>query len=278
MTTTSQPIPALELGRVVDRVDANETGAADLESIRDLIHDHGVVVLRSEAVIEPDTVDRIARTLGQPEPPYRTSPRSMPGFEYLDVIDTPATPATPEPLVVFPNELHHDSAGRVIAPYSVLNIVTTAPTPAMVFVDLAAVLDELPDDLRNQIDGRRAQHARLPAANQPMSAALPFDEATANELPLIVRHPRHGRPLLHLPRHPDSRIVGLGVDEGRELLATLWTIAERSAARFEHSAAPGDLVIWDNIGLLHTNPSAPRTEARSVWFATLGEPVSLASA
>ncbi len=278
MTTTSHPIPSMELGRVVDRADANATGAADLESIRDLIHDHGVVVLRSDRTIEPGTVDQIARTLGQPAPPYRTSPRSMPGFEYLDVIDTPATPATPEPLSVFPNELHHDSAGRVIAPYSVLNIVTTAPTPAMVFVDLAAVLDELPGDLRNQIDGRYARHARLPAANQPMSAALPFDETTATELPLVVHHPRDGRSLLHLPRHPDSRITGLGVDEGRELLAKLWAIVDRSAARFEHSAAPGDLVIWDNIGLLHTNPSAPRTEDRSVWFATLGEPVALEAA
>jgi taurine dioxygenase len=147
----------------------------------------------------------------------------------------------------------------------------------MALADMGQALDALNPSLRTAIDGRRARHGRLPPPSQPLSAAHPYDEERAHLHPLVIAHPRTGRLLLHLPRHPDSTVEGLCDDDGRELLRELWRHVEAADIRVQMPQRSHDLVVWDNLRCLHTNPRVSGVAAREVWFATLGDPVTPAA-
>jgi hypothetical protein len=92
------------------------------------------------------------------------------------------------------------------------------------------------------------------------------DAATARRAPLVIAHPRTREPLLYLPKNPASTIAGLPDDEGRRVLQELWDFVSRDAPRFESRIQHNQLVIWDGLGTVHTNPSYPRDRDRTVWF------------
>jgi alpha-ketoglutarate-dependent sulfate ester dioxygenase len=82
----------------------------------------------------------------------------------------------------------------------------------------------------------------------------------SKEHPLVWRH-TSGRRSLVLGATA-SHVVGMGLEEGRALLSELLaksTIPERV---YRHQWQVGDMVIWDNRGVLHRatpyDPASPR--------------------
>ena len=95
----------------------------------------------------------------------------------------------------------------------------------------------------------------------------------AKEHPLVWHH-RSGRRSLVLGA-TTSHVVGMDADAGRALLDDLLarsTVAERV---YRHTWAVGDLVIWDNRGVLHRALPYPRDSARDMHRTTItgDEPV-----
>ena len=270
--------------QVVDDLDAC---AHDLAaSLADDLDRFGAVHVGSRREVSPASIDLCARALGLADPPYRESPIAMPEHEYLAVFrsparDRPRDPNRPRREPPYQAILHQDSFGRKLTPFALIFAESVPDGPPMVLVDLAASLDTLTPSLRGAIDGRCARHGRLPAPSQPLSAAPAYDADRAYVHPLVVVHPRTGRKLLHLPRHPESTIEGLDDDQGREILRELWRHVESTDARIELPHASHDLIVWDNLRCLHTNPGGGggggRTAAREVWFTMLGEPVTPAA-
>ena len=74
------------------------------------------------------------------------------------------------------------------------------------------------------------------------------------------------RPLLHLPRNPASRIEGMGEVEGRAVLEELWSRVESSPAQYVPLPAHNEMLVWDGMGTVHTNPPYPRDRDRTLWF------------
>jgi alpha-ketoglutarate-dependent taurine dioxygenase len=95
----------------------------------------------------------------------------------------------------------------------------------------------------------------------------------AKEHPLVWRH-QSGRRSLVLGATA-SHIVGMAVDEGRALLAELLAHATAPGRVHRHEWSVGDLVIWDNRGVLHRacpyDPSGPREMHRTTLTGT--EPI-----
>ncbi len=87
----------------------------------------------------------------------------------------------------------------------------------------------------------------------------------AKEHPLVWTH-RDGRRSLVLGATTDH-VVGMEVDEGKALLADLLERATPAEAVYRHEWAVGDLVIWDNRGVLHRacpyDPDSPRDMHRT---------------
>lgn len=96
------------------------------------------------------------------------------------------------------------------------------------------------------------------------------------EHPLVWEH-RSGRRSLVFG-HSASHIVGMDFDAGRALLDDLSRRATAPDRVLRHEWQVGDLVIWDNLGLLHRACPFDRTEARRMHRTTLAgdEPITSA--
>lgn len=89
----------------------------------------------------------------------------------------------------------------------------------------------------------------------------------AKEHPLVWSH-RSGRKSLVLGATTDH-VVGMDVDAGKALLADLLDRATKPDLVYRHEWQVGDLVIWDNRGVLHRacpyDPSSPRDMHRTTF-------------
>jgi taurine dioxygenase len=76
--------------------------------------------------------------------------------------------------------------------------------------------------------------------------------------PLVSLHPETGRPALFLGRRMHAYLTGLPVAESERLLDEVWAHATQDAFQWEQDWRPGDMVLFDNRGLLHRrNPFSP---------------------
>ncbi len=272
MTTTKEHLPA-ELGFHLDIDDANRfAGLTDQLLTR--LDEHKVLTVRSAMPLTLGAMDALADTLGATRP-SRPGPNAIAGHEYLASLRTPGhADARPTDHVAYQTLLHHDSAAAFL-PYVMLHTRLVPPTPPMTFVDTNALYESLPPRLRSKVDGRVASHGRLPRPTQALDEAAPFDAATATDRPLVAEHPRTGRAHLVIPRHPGSRIEGMSPNEAAATVAELWAFASSTSARIEVDMQPNDLVIWDNLAVLHTNPIPVPVSDREVWFGIVGRPLTL---
>ena len=121
------------------------------------------------------------------------------------------------------------------------------------FTDLRSAYDALPDKTKSRIEGLEAEHSYwhsrqlvgYPAPSESEIAAIP-----GARQPLVLRHPRTGRPSLYLAAHA-SHIVGMDPEEGRALLRELTDFATQPRFRYVHHWQVGDLVVWDNLCTMH---------------------------
>jgi alpha-ketoglutarate-dependent taurine dioxygenase len=122
------------------------------------------------------------------------------------------------------------------------------------FASTYAAYENLPEDTKKRIDGLKVIHtfeaAQKGVIDNPSEKQLAaWRRLPPNEVSLVWQR-RDGRRSLVLGSTADH-IAGLDADESRALLDELldWSTQERF--RYTHEWAEGDLVVWDNTGLLH---------------------------
>jgi alpha-ketoglutarate-dependent taurine dioxygenase len=132
--------------------------------------------------------------------------------------------------------------------------------------------DHLSDDEKARLDGIKVVHTI--EASQRLFNDDPTEEQLAmwrsrpaKEHPLVWRH-RSGRRSLVLGATTDH-VVGMEPDEGRALLNDLLDRATTPDRVYRHEWQVGDLVIWDNRGVLHRalpyDPTSPRDMHRTTF-------------
>ena len=89
----------------------------------------------------------------------------------------------------------------------------------------------------------------------------------AKEHPLVWTH-QNGRRSLVLGATADH-VVGMDLDAGRALLADLLARSTPPEAVYRHRWRVGDLVIWDNRGVLHRACRYDPASARDMHRTTL---------
>ena len=123
------------------------------------------------------------------------------------------------------------------------------------FANLFAAYEQLPDAEKQEIEGLRVVHT-LEAAMRPVwghpseERRARWGEMTAPmEQPLVWTH-ADGRKSLLIGTHADG-IVGWPGASGRALLWRLQQWAAQPEFVYRHDWRPGDMVIWNNEGLMH---------------------------
>lgn len=123
------------------------------------------------------------------------------------------------------------------------------------FANLYAAWDLLPEEDKREYEGKTVVHC-VEAAVRPVHGH-PSEERRARykamaavmEQPLVWTH-EDGRKSLLLGTHADG-IVGMPGPHGRAVLARLQQWAAQPDFVYTHKWTPGDLVIWNNQGVMH---------------------------
>ncbi len=158
---------------------------------------------------------------------------------------------------------HSDSAflERPLMATLLYSVLVTSRGGNTRFVNMHAVLDSLPGDLRAAIEGRRALNV-FDFLTQVKTGKLDRETAVHFAHPAIRTHPETGRETLYVNRLMTEEIEGIPEAEGDALLTKLFQATELSPFVYEHAWRPGDLIIWDNRSVQHARTHYPPDEPR----------------
>ena len=119
--------------------------------------------------------------------------------------------------------------------------------------DMRAAYDALSDAMKQRIEGLEVEHSYWHSRQKAgYSEPTPEEKAAipGARQPLVLHHPRTGRPALYLASHA-SHIVGMDPAEGQALLDELTDFATQERFRYVHEWKLGDLLVWDNLCTMH---------------------------
>lgn len=112
--------------------------------------------------------------------------------------------------------------------------------------------DALPDDIKEKLEGLRAENAYLYySPNMMRKVAAREEEAPRALHPVVRTHPVTGRKAIYVNRLLSDRIIGLDETESDALLELLFQQIEQDQFIYEHKWRVGDVIVWDNRSLLH---------------------------
>ncbi len=119
------------------------------------------------------------------------------------------------------------------------------------FADLRAAHDDLPESLRQQIDGLEAEHSFWWTS---YLAGYDISEEDVMKMP-ATRHPlihtlRSGRKSLYLSAHIRG-IAGMEPEAGRALVRELTEFAGQPKYVLTYKWSAGDLVVWSDLATMH---------------------------
>lgn len=123
------------------------------------------------------------------------------------------------------------------------------------FANTYSAYEGLPDWEKAEIEGLRAIHTVESSLRPVFETPTEKDRqhwasiAAKMEHPIVWTH-ESGRKSLVVGTHAD-RIVGMPLPDGRAILHRLAEWAAQPDFRYTHQWQEGDLVIWDNCGLMH---------------------------
>ena len=123
------------------------------------------------------------------------------------------------------------------------------------FADMYAAYDELPDETKRCIAGRRARFSRadMHHVHYPHEPALTEQQKRDRPdvfHPLVRTHPRSGRKALYIGRWARD-VEGMDPDEGRALIEQLFAYASSERFVYCHKWRVHDAVLCDNRCMLH---------------------------
>ena len=123
------------------------------------------------------------------------------------------------------------------------------------FVNMYAVYEALPAELKRQIAGLRVKHdGTYNSGGYVRQGVSPSDDPRESPgvfHPLVCRHPETGRRMLYLGRRRNAYVEGLELAQSEALLDTLWAYVERTEFSWHNVWRVGDLVLWDNRCTMH---------------------------
>jgi alpha-ketoglutarate-dependent taurine dioxygenase len=139
---------------------------------------------------------------------------------------------------------------------TLLSARTLSPTGGQTeFASTYAAYEHLPETEKRAIDDLKVVHKLEASLRILFEEVTPENLARWREMATIMTHPlvwkhKSGRKSLVIGTHADS-VVGLPLAHGRSLLARLQEWAAQPDFSYRHQWQPGDLVIWDNCGVMH---------------------------
>lgn len=141
------------------------------------------------------------------------------------------------------------------------------------FVNMYSVYKALPDKIRGHIEGRTIQFDLLydgagkERAGQPAPTTDDIRVRPNIRHPIVCTHEKTCRNFVNIGPEPNAKnswIVGLPWDESQTIISQIFEIVHRAEHQFTLVWQEGDLVLWDNLSIMHRRGTWPANETRVI--------------
>lgn len=236
-----------------------------LEAIRNTWHSNGVILIRGQSLDEAAQI-KFAQRFGELGKVLHVHEgrTSLPGVMYISNVreNGKLIGALPD------GEMYFHSDQCYIEDPSVGTMLFAMEVPSKggdtIFANMFAAYDELPHDLKRQIEGRKAvnvydyQNAATVRGSQVKDGVPSFAHF------MVKAHSATGRKALYFNRLMTDHIVGMDRAESDALLDRLFDHQEQERFLYRHVWKPGDLLLWDNRSTLHARSDFDASERRKM--------------
>jgi alpha-ketoglutarate-dependent taurine dioxygenase len=235
-----------------------------------LLREYGVVVYR-DANIDDDDLIELSRSMGE----IAVVPTGEHVRPEIQTITSEPGKATPMMVAIRRGNFfwHFDGATEAVpqkGTFLAARAVADEGEGGTEFASTYVAYESLSDDDKSLIADLQVEHSfaaaqRLANPDAPDDLRSMWDRVPTRVHPLVWSR-RDGRKSLLLGATA-GRIVGWSEDDSRALLDRLLDSATRADFVLHHDWRPGDLVTWDNTGMLHRampfEPTSPRLMHRT---------------
>lgn len=247
--------------------------------IEDALHAYGFVVLPGQTLSARQFAG-FSRRWGRPEP-HVIDRFHHPEDPNILILSNVHRNAEPIGLVDAGTYFHTDySYLDVPARCTILHTIQMPPSGAgTTFANQRQAYADLPEATRREIDPLVVRHHYgnrddLDVASR--TVASPLTESEKQKVnwvrhPLVRRHPHTGIPCLYAVSGSSFEIEGMDAVGGRALLDELKAHSTQPQYCHTNPYGIGDVIVWDNVQLLHSAPLTDLSQARTMWRITVKE-------
>jgi taurine dioxygenase len=142
------------------------------------------------------------------------------------------------------------------------------------FSNMYKAYDALPEALKRKLEGRKALHIHEYKRSEKVDLSTDISAVPHWFHPVFITHPYTRKKALFVDRLMTARLEGFSNAESDEILAQLYEVGESRQFIYEHKWQIGDLIMWDNLALIHARTDFPREQRRLMRRCTVeGTPV-----
>ena len=230
-----------------------------LQGIRDAWLEHHVLAFPDQRLDDEDLV-RVTQALGD----VGDDPFFVPMNKKTPVVAL--TRRADEQAPVFAENWHTDWSFKKYPPIGtcLYSLVVPPVGGNTGFANQQMALAQMPDELRNRLEGKVALHSAAAAygpqgtygekdqGNDRSMKILFSEQANKSEPhPIVVKHPESGNDTLFGTVGYIHTILGLEEDQSQQLIMDLYHWQTREEFQYTHVWEPNTLAVWDNRSVLH---------------------------
>jgi taurine dioxygenase len=259
------------LGAEISGIDLSRPiQSSDVKKIEGVWHERLVVVFRGQNLSDPQLIG-FSKNFGELDPPGPNPYGDAFNKHHpeLNVISNVVENGRPIGNLGDGEAVWHADMTYVEVPpkAAVLYALEVPPPEAggnTYFANMFSAYETLPADLKSAAERKIAVHDA--STNSAGMLRKGYKEVTdvrqtaGAHHPLVRTEPRTGRKALFLGRRRNAYVLGLEVPESEALLDALWAHATQPHFAMSHEWKVGDLLMWNNLSLLHRrDPFDPKT-------------------
>ena len=276
MTLTVIP-SEMACGAELRGLDLSKPVTAELAAeIRDIWLTHQVICF-PEQDLSDDDLERFTLAFG----PFGDDPfiAPIPGRKHIIAVKRAADETSP----IFAESWHSDWSFQTKPPQGTCLYGITIPPVGgdTLFVNQYKALDEMPEELRRRIDGKKAIHSAKNAYSpkgmygagdkgRSMDIRASEEAEAANTHPFIRVHPETGRESLFGCAGYIVGVEGMGEQESWDLVTEVYRWQTRPEFQYRHRWEKGMLLMWDNRCTLHMATGGYAGHDRLLHRTTIG--------
>ena len=140
------------------------------------------------------------------------------------------------------------------------------------FTNMYLVYEALPDNLKRQVEGRKARHNfEHMHTLQPLKPMTPEERAAVPPVwqPMVRIHPVTRRKSLYISPIYNDEVEGMSPEAGKKFIAELAEFAGQPQFVYRHRWEPDDVLMWDNRCTMHQVTAFDPRERRVMHRTTV---------